>query len=202
MKTCKNFVTALCLTLIVSYTSSAFARTSPTNEIAQEVTLILAIATNQELNPIERRSQIRQVLEGRFDINDMSQRILAVNWSNISNHQKSEFIRLFKDILELTYLTAIESYSSERVNIGGERIKGDKATIIVTITRIDGTEIPLLFKMKWQNNKWLAYDANINYLSMVNNYRKQYSEIIKNKGMDGLLQHIQSELAEAAPLKP
>ena len=191
----KNFFIAFCLTLVVTYTASANARTSPTSEIAEEVTLILAIATNQKLSSNERRSQFRQILEARFDINDMSQRILAVNWRDISDHQKSEFIRLFKDILELTYLTAIEAYSSERVNVGGERIKEDKATIIITITQVDGTEIPLLFKLKWQNNKWLAYDANINYLSMVNNYRKQYSEIIKNKGMDGLLQHIQSELA-------
>ena len=195
MHTYKNFFIAFCLTLVVTYTTSANARTSPTTEIAEEVTLILAIATNQKLSSNERRSQFRQILEARFDINDMSQRILAVNWRDISDHQKSEFIRLFKDILELTYLTAIEAYSSERVNVGGERIKEDKATIIITITQVDGTEIPLLFKLEWQNNKWLAYDANINYLSMVNNYRKQYSEIIKNKGMDGLLQHIQSELA-------
>ena len=194
MKIFKGFLTAFCLTLIFVYTTSVYARTSPSNEISQEVTLVLAIAANKALSPVERKSQLRQILEGRFDFNEMSQRILAVNWHDISDQQKNEFISLFKDILELTYITAIESYSSERVSIGGERVKGDRATIIVTITRVDGTEIPLLFKMSWQNNKWLAYDTNINYLSMVSNYRKQYSEIIKNKGMDGLLKHMKTEL--------
>ena len=57
----------------------------------------------------------------------------------------------------------------------------------MTVVREDGTDIPLLLKLKKIGPGWLAYNANIEGVSLVNNYRKSFGEVARNYGMDGLL---------------
>ena len=75
--------------------------------------------------------------------------------------------------------------------VGGERVSGDAATVIVTILRRDGSDVPLLFKLRRGQVGWRAYDANIEGVSLVSNYRISFAEIVKNRGVEGLLVHLE-----------
>lgn len=170
------------------------AEESPGALVRQEVANVLAVLKNEQLDAGERHARLREILIEKFDLEDMSQRILAANWKSVSDRDRARFIELFQQVLEKTYLSAIESYTTEQVNVGGERRKGDKAAVIVTVVRPDGTDIPLLFKLKRTPGGWLAYDTNIEGIGMVSHYRKSYGEFIKNRGVEGLLRHMQEGL--------
>jgi len=178
--------------------STVLAEESPASLIRAEVARVLAVAQDKRLDVETRRAKLRQIIGARFDFEDMSQRVLAVRWEKATPQQREDFVRLFKKLLEVTYFRAIESYTSETVNVGGERLRGDNATVIVTIVRADGTDIPLLLKLKKNGQGWLAYDANIEGVSLVNNYRNSFGEVARNYGMDGLLLDIQRRIAAEA----
>lgn len=124
--------------------------------------------------------------------------ILAVNWNQATPEQRARFVGLLTRLLEDTYVGAIESYTTETVRVGGERIRAEGATVIVTILRRDGTDIPLLFKLRKAGDGWRAYDANIEGVSLVSNYRSSFAEIVKNRGVEGLLVHLEQKLAGQA----
>jgi len=121
----------------------------------------------------------------------MAKRIMAQNWRKLDGEQKKQFVSGLVDMLENIYFKAITSYTSETVNIGGERMKSDtEATVIVTIVRANGTDIPLLFKLHKRDDRWLAYDANVENISLVSHYRNRFKEIMAKDGVQGVFDYL------------
>ncbi len=179
----------------VLFTPGVFAVESPGSILKQDVTKVLAVARDESLDRATRRVRLSAILSAHFDVEAMAQSILAVNWSHATPGQRARFVELLTRLLEETYIGAIESYTTETVRVGGERIRADGATVIVTIVRRDGTDIPLLFKLRMGDDGWRAYDANIEGVSLVSNYRGSFAEIVKNRGIEGLLEHLEQKLA-------
>lgn len=175
--------------------SSVIADESPASIVRAEVASVLAIVQDRSLDTETRRSKLRRIIRKRFDFRDISQRVLAVNWERATLQQRDQFVSLFTRLLENTYFRVIESYNSETVNVGGERVQGDTATVIVTIVREDGTDIPLLLKLKRIGANWIAYDANIEGVSLVSNYRTSFGEVVSKHGIIGLLEDLKQRLA-------
>ena len=185
----------LSLLVLVLFIPTVLAAESPGSILSKDVTAVLAVAQDNTLDRATRRARLSAILIARFDVEAMAQSILAVNWSEATAEQRVRFVALLTRLLEDTYVGAIESYTTETVRVGGERIRGDGATVIVTIVRRDGTDIPLLFKLRKGADGWRAYDANIEGVSLVSNYRGSFADIVKNRGVEGLLAHLEQQLA-------
>ncbi len=185
----------LLLLVLVLLVPAVFAAESPGSILTKDVTAVLAVARDDTLDRATRRARLSAILSARFDVGAMAQSILAVNWREATAEQRVRFVALLTRLLENTYVGAIESYTTETVRVGGERIRGEGATVIVTIVRPDGTDIPLLFKLRKGADGWRAYDANIEGVSLVSNYRGSFADIVKNRGVEGLLAHLEQQLA-------
>jgi len=168
------------------------AETRPVELVRAEVAALLAVLDDKTLDAVQRRQALSDRIAKRFDLLDMAQRILAVNWAKATPDQRAAFVTLFRGVLEKKYVDAIAKRTTETVRVGGERVRGDFATVIVTIERGQGADIPLLFKLKRTDDGWIAYDANVEGLSLVQHYRQSYGAIAKNKGIEGVLEHLRS----------
>ena len=168
------------------------AETRPVELVRAEVAALLAVLDDKTLDAEQRRQALSDRIAKRFDLLDMAQRILAVNWAKATPDQRATFVTLFRGVLEKKYVDAIAKRTTETVRVGGERVRGDFATVIVTIERGQGADIPLLFKLKRTDDGWIAYDANVEGLSLVQHYRERFGAIAKNKGIEGVLEHLRS----------
>jgi phospholipid transport system substrate-binding protein len=171
------------------------AETRPVELVRTEVAALLAVLDDKTLDAAQRRQALSDRIAKRFDLMDMAQRILAVNWAKATPDQRAAFVTLFRGVLEKKYVDAIAKRTTETVRVGGERVRGDFATVIVTIERGQGADIPLLFKLKRTDDGWIAYDANVEGLSLVQHYRERFGAIAKNKGIEGVLEHLRSGAA-------
>ena len=125
----------------------------------------------------------------------MSQRILSRNWKEATEEQRGRFIQLFIDLLETTYIDRIEEYSGQRVEYVRERVKGDRA-IIDTLFVTKKKQIPINYKLVKKDGRWLIFDIVIEEVSLISNYRETYSEIIRKKGIKGLLERMEEKVKE------
>lgn len=184
----------LTLTAAVCVPPPAHAEKSPVELVRGEVAAILAVLDDPSLDPAVRRRTLSDRIARNFDFDAMSQSILAVNWKDASEAQREQFEDLFRQILERRYVSAIEQRTTETVRVGGERVRGDHASVIVTIERGKGNEIPLLFKLQRSGDGWRAYDANVEGLSIVQHYRDAYGAIARNEGIEGVLAQMRRTL--------
>ena len=165
----------------------------PTERVESAVNSILDILQDGSLTRESRWEQIGFIIKRRFDIEAMSQSILATNWKKATPEEKRDFIEFFSQYLENAYRQKIEGYSNEQVRFLGEKISGERATVDTSIVT-DSVEIPVIYKMRLNGDDWFAYDVVIEGVSLVSNYRNTFAAIVKSEGMDGLLLNLQGSI--------
>jgi phospholipid transport system substrate-binding protein len=187
------------LFLILGITVSAWAG-EPTDQIKQTTDTILSIVSDPALKvpskAEERRRQIRNAVDQRFDWEEMARRSLARHWAQRTSEEKKEFVHLFADLLERTYMDKIEGYSGEKVQYEGDTIEGDYAVVRVKIVTQKNVDIPVEYRLQKKGNNWLVYDVSIEGVSLVNNYRTQFNSIIVGSSYADLVKRLKAKAAE------
>jgi len=166
---------------------------TPTGRVKDSVDKVLTVLKDESLDRETRWGKIGIVINDSFDFRSMSQSVLATNWKKASPEERQQFVVFFSQYLEDTYRTKIEAYTNQKIEFVGETIRGKKA-VVETLIITDNTEIPINYKLKNNDGTWFAYDVVIEGISLVNNYRSTFAAIVKNDGMDGLLNDIQSRV--------
>lgn len=172
----------------------------PTDQIKQTTDKMIAILNDPALKDPskaeERRKAIRNVANERFDWTGMAMRSLARHWRERTNEQKKEFVPLFTDLLERTYMKRIENYSGDKVAYDGEKVDGKYSLVKIRIFTDKQVEIPVVYKLKKKGPEWKIYDVSIEGVSLVNNYRKQFDSIILSSSYEGLVEKLREKVAK------
>lgn len=142
-----------------------------------------------------RRDVMRKIIDPKFNYAEMSRRSLADNWNDRTEAERKKFVELFGKLLENSYASKIESYRDEKITYMDEVIKGEYAMVKTLIVRSDD-KIHVDYKLKKTGNDWLVYDFIIESVSMVRNYRSQFSKIIRKDSYKALLDKMEVKIAE------
>ncbi|MBU1713612.1 MAG: ABC transporter substrate-binding protein [Proteobacteria bacterium] len=144
-----------------------------------------------------QREKIWDVVRKVFDFTELGGRTLATNWKNFSPDQRKEFTEVFSEILGNAYLDKIQgAYKDEKVEyVGKEMITDSKAIVKTKIVRKKG-EILVDYSMKLKDNSWKVYDVQAEGISLVQNYRSQFNEILVKESPDDLIKRLHKKLEE------
>lgn len=134
----------------------------------------------------EKKEEIVVFIKERFDFRELSKRALGKHWKKISPKEQDNFIILFQNVLQNTYIDRLKSYSNEKIVFHKQITKGEKALVYCAFLRQD-EEIPMKYRARRINGSWLVYDIIIEGVSLVSNYRKQFDQIIRKEKYDGLI---------------
>jgi phospholipid transport system substrate-binding protein len=196
MKTSYFFKGILVFFLVLGMSGPGLAG-EPTEKIKQTTDKILSIVTNPALKDPpkaqERKRLVRSAVDERFDWEEMASRALSTHWAKRTPEEKKEFVRLFSDLLERTYMTKVEDYSGEKVLYAGENIEGDNAVVKVRIVTKKSKEIPVDYRLEKKGNDWLVYDVSIEGVSLINNYRTQFNSIISQSSYENLVKRLREK---------
>jgi phospholipid transport system substrate-binding protein len=170
----------------------------PTETIKQTTDKILSIVTDPALKPssktADREKLIRQAVDERFNWEEMARRSLATHWAKRTAEERKEFVPLFADLLERTYMKKVEDYSGEKVLYERETKDGDYATVRIKIVTKKNKDIPVEYRLKKEGNDWLIYDVSIEGVSLVNNYRTQFNSIITQSSYENLIKKLKEKV--------
>ena len=193
----KRLLFTLMTGLTLTFTVMSHAGNTPTDDVRSSVDSILEILKNEQLDKEGKRTQMSALINKRFDFRAMSQRTLATNWKKTTDEEKQQFVALFSQLIENSYIGKIESYTNEKVDYPGEKVKGRKA-IVETLIITSSGDVPVDYKVYQKGDQWLVYDVIIEGVSLISNYRSSYKEIVKKEGFDGLLTKMQEKIDELA----
>jgi phospholipid transport system substrate-binding protein len=173
---------------------------APTEQIRQTTDKILTILADPSLKSPqkaqERSKLILKAVDERFDWEEMARRSLARYWAQRTPEEKKEFSRLFRELLERTYMRKVEGYSGEKVHYTGEVIDGDYASVNVKIVTKKGEDISVEYRLMKEKEDWFVYDISIEGVSLVNNYRTQFNSIITQSSYENLIKRLRQKVAQ------
>lgn len=174
----------------------------PTDQVRVSVDKVLKVVQNPELkkpaNVERRRAQIRSIAKEIFNFEEIAQRSLAQHWAARTPKEREEFVALFSDLLERSYVGKIESYSGEKILYTEEKVEGEYAIVKSKLVTKQETEIPIDYKMRKVGSRWEVYDVAIEGVSLVNNYRTQFNKIILTSSYAELVKKMRTKQEELA----
>ncbi len=152
-------------------------------------------------NQATREGQIEKIddtIRQIFDFSEFSSRTVGRNWKNFTDNQKNEFIDAFAQLLRATYIDKIEGYNGEEVKYLGETVgtKGDKVEVNTNISlKTQDAPIKVSYRML-DKGRWVVYDVIIEGVSLVQNYRTQFNELLQKNDADALIAKVKSRAQE------
>lgn len=196
----RTLITSFAVLVALSLASVARAG-APTDTLRQTVDQVIKILSDPALadKPDARRAQVRKVSENIFDYPDTARRSLGPHWNARTPQQQQEFVKLFADLLDRSYISKIELYHGERVKYVGENADGAEAVVKTLITTKQGSDVPVDYRMHSQNGRWMVYDVIIEGVSLVSNYRTQFNKIIQTESYDSLVQRLRAKEGTPEP---
>lgn len=168
----------------------------PTDTLSASVDRIIALLADPAYkNPDTRpamRAKLITAIDGLFDMKELSRRALGSDWNKFSPDQQGRFVTAFGQLLQNTYLDKIESYTDEKVQYLKEQALGDGKAEVATKVIGKGKEIPIAYRLM-DRGGWRVYDVVIEGVSLVQNYRSQFGQILANETPDVLIARISAK---------
>jgi phospholipid transport system substrate-binding protein len=157
-----------------------------------------APAQRSRLAREQRRLEVRRIAADLFDFDEISRRALSRHWTARGPEEQAEFVRLFTDLLERTYLGRIESYSGEKIVYLGETVDGPFATVRSKVVTRRRGETPIDYRLHLRDGRWKVYDVLIDHASFVATYRSEFSRILQKEPYPALVERLRKQNVDAA----
>ncbi len=195
-----RYFSLLWLVLMI-WTAPAWADADPApiqvvEQLTNQVLQVLQSNKGKPLTPAVK-TKVADIVLPHMDFMTMSQYVMAQYWRQMTPAQQQEFVRLFKDLLVRTYTNSLNHYHGQTVRItGSQQISQNPpvAQVNMVIRQNDGgPDIPVIYALLYTDKEWKIYNAYIDGVSMVLNYRQSFGQIASSRGIPALLQDMQSK---------
>jgi len=175
----------------------AYAAT-PKETVETEVNKVLTTLGDPAFQAKSKDAKIKEVgniIGEVFDYKELSRRTLGKDWKKLSAEQQTEFVELFRELLQGVYADRLLAYSDQKVIFDKEiMLKKGRAEVQSYIVLADGKRTPLFYRLTDKTGQWKVYDLIIEGVSLVKNYRTQFREILANGSPDKLIQILRDKV--------
>jgi phospholipid transport system substrate-binding protein len=194
-KRCWNILSiSLALAICCSAATAARAQ-GPTDYVRGLMDKVMAIQTDPALagpaHESERGRLIHQIIGRTFDFPVMAKDSLGGAYGRLSSGQRQEFLNTFSYLFQDSYTRMVLKFlQKENIKYYREKAEGSKARVETAIVRPNET-IPVTYLMHQAAGGWLLYDVIVDGVSILQNYRTQFSRVIQSKGFSFLLNRME-----------
>jgi phospholipid transport system substrate-binding protein len=168
---------------------------APTDQLRDGVARVVKILRDPEMRGDskvnERSAAVNKVADEIFDFGETAKLSLGPHWAQRTPAEREEFVRLFTELLQRTYISKVDQYNSE-MTFQDDVIDGNQAVVRTTLLLGKGGEMSLAYRMHHSRDRWQVYDLNIDGISLVANYRSQFNKIVRTESYQGLVARLKS----------
>jgi len=198
MKSFQKYISVLFLTMFLAIPTFAGDLEDITSVMKEKVNAIITTLKDPTMLKCEKNVKISQISEGIFDYSLMSKLSIGKqNWGKFSAVQKKEFVTLFTLRMKQSYIEKAHLLSDEQVTVhDAQQVKPTRIQLSLVIHGKD-KDVDMKYKYyKAKNGKWLIYDVEIANISILQTYRAQFADKLKNASVEELLEQLRSTKSE------
>jgi phospholipid transport system substrate-binding protein len=192
----KNFIKFLLSLTLVAFANGAMAEVAPDVLVKSTADEVLAIVKKDKDIQNGDQKKIFALAEEKilpnFDFDRVCRMVLGKNWNSATKEQQEAFQREFRSLMLRTYATALSKYRNQTIEFKPLRAQPNdtEVTVKTQILQPGGQPVGVDYSLEKRAEGWKVYDIVIEGVSLVTNYRGQFSNEIRQSGMDGLIQKL------------
>ena len=201
----KAIVKILCLAVLALFANMALANIdmAPDALVKQTADDVLTIVKNDKDIQAGNQQKLFAVVEEKilpnFDFDRVCRMVLGKNWKSASPEQQALFQKEFRSLLLRTYATALGKYRDQVIEYRPMQTDASEKNVTVKtqIIQKGGQPIAVDYSLVKGPAGWKVYDITIESVSLVTNYRSQFSSEIRQNGLDSLNKKLADKNAAA-----
>jgi phospholipid transport system substrate-binding protein len=190
----KSAILGLILQLVIGATGVWAG--APTEVVRGVIERGLDILQNPAYSKSQKHQMVKDIVDPHFDYREMAKLSLGATWRSLSGGQQDEFVRLFAELLEASYADKIDKYARRvKIDYTGEIPEGNRVEVRTVVVR-PNDRFPLNYRLIQEGGTWKVYDVVIEGVSLVSNYRSQFSRIIHQSSYAELVRRLRTKVSE------
>lgn len=192
MKLLYKYILGLGLVVSLLSAGAACAEVAPDVLVKQTADDVLAIIKTDKDIQAGNKQKIYALAEEKilpnFDFDRVSRMVLGKSWKSATPDQQAVFQKEFRTLLLRTYAVALGKYKDQTIEYKPLKAEPDakNVTVKTSILQTGGQPVAVDYSLVKNPNGWKVYDIVIESVSLVTNYRSQFSNEIRQNGIDSL----------------
>lgn len=157
---------------------------------------VVAVLQDGDLDKNAKTKTLDEIISPFFDFELMSKLSLGkANWGKLSESQQRTFVELFTKLLKNTYLDLLTLYKDQKLTLQPARPQKNGVSIQMDV--VDGDKkLAIVYKLRQLQNRWLAYDVEVEGVSILMTYKAQFDDILKNGQVKDLFASLEKKSAK------
>ena len=191
---------------LLCFSAAIFAIEAPDALVKRTADDVLAVVKTDQDIQAGNQDKVFALAEEKiipnFNFDKVSRLVLGKNWTKATPEQKTAFQAEFRSLLIRTYATALSKYKNQTIDYKPLRLAdgATSATVKTLIVQPGGQPIAVDYSLEKHTDAWKVYDIVIEGVSLVTNYRSQFTQEIRQNGLDSLIKKL-SDKNKAAQAK-
>jgi phospholipid transport system substrate-binding protein len=187
--------------LLLAPKASATSRSSPMSVLKRSNDEVRNILKQQKASgaTTEQKTRVKKIVNGFLDYEELAKRSLAEQWLKMSPKERTEFVFVFRDLIEKNYVKQLKSNVDYEIAYKDEDLQDGEAVVrsVVEAQRKGRkAETTVDYKLSLKEGRWMVYDVITDDVSLLRNYRSQFKRIIDREGYSALIGKMKRKLAE------
>lgn len=189
MMSCRRPLLLVCLVVAVM---SGFA---PAHACATDVTdgarkfiqsladrAVAALAV-KEISREERIKRFHELLKAHFAIETMGRWVLGRHWQNATAEERTEYLKLFEDLIVITYVDRFADYSGEGLEVIDGSTRGDRYCYVSTRIKLPGADpLDVGWWVRLEGQDFKIFDVSVTGISMSQTQRDEFASSLRQNG--------------------
>ena len=190
---CSPFAIVLTCFLVITGISPLYGQDSAILEMLKNRDVeIKALLGDQSEFTESQRSELQDLINGVIDFNKMAQDALGSEWTDRTDEERAEFVKVFSEIVRGRSLADLEIYRLD-VEYEDITVDGDIAHVHTT-TVYKEQPMAVAYAMGFRENEWRVDDIILDGVSTTEGYARSFQTYIRKRGFAALMQNLYKRL--------
>ena len=150
--------------------------------------LLITMKNGRTLGRSGRFTQLAPVIRRSFDVALMARLSIGPSWAGLSEAQRQQMTESFGRYISAIYADRFDSYDGQKLEVTSEQAAPSGVMVKSQIVKANGEPVKVDYMMRRNGEGWLISDIYLDgAISEVATRRSEFSTIIRNEGIDGLI---------------
>jgi len=193
------FVTCMILPLLAN--RALAAGTDDARQFVDNVGKQVVEVVNGSSGESEKQAKLRQLFITNVDIDWMAKFVLGQGWQKATADQRTRYQQVYRDYLLARYTTNFADYTGSKYALtDATNEEAGQFTVHMKIKAPNKGQENLLagYRVKQENGAFKITDIIVEGVSLITTERSEFSSVLQQKGMDGLITAIEEKTKAAA----
>ena len=142
------------------------------------------VAGNQSHD--QKLAALSTLFDKFLDTDAMGREALGPHWSSFSPDQQKEFLALFRQLLERTYVQKLLLFENPNFVYAGQQLTGNGAIVDTKIVT-PRDEFDVTYRLAANGDDWRATAITVEEVSLTRNLGSQLNDLLNRMSVDDLL---------------